>query len=102
MGLLDIFNPSKDEEKDCLVMNDGGAVVSGLMGETEATAFAAKVVAGRMPQLAGCFTCYVVRVTPIKRMRDKEVSNVVEEVFAARPLPSRDDWQADSKEHQSS
>lgn len=72
---LDIFRPNKNEPKDCLVLNPDGAAVSILMGQSEAEAFAAKAVAGRIPHLAGIIECYVVRVTPVSRVRDKSIAD---------------------------
>jgi hypothetical protein len=75
MPELDIFRPNRDEVSDCLVMNVDGGVISNLMGRSEAEAFAARVVAGRVPHVAGTIEAVVCRIQPLSRVRDKSIGD---------------------------
>ena len=59
MTTLDIFRPDKNAQKDCIVMNPEGGAVSGLMTRSEAEAYAAKAVAGRITVLNGMVEAFV-------------------------------------------
>ena len=73
--IMDIFRPTKDGPKDCIVINPEGGAISGLSTREEAEAYAARAVNGRIGQLNGTIECYVCIVTPVVRVRDKNLAN---------------------------
>lgn len=76
MGVLDVFRPNQNEKTDCAVMTVEGSFLTPAMGKSDAEAYAVRAVAGRMPQHAGLVEAYVVGITPLARIRDKNIEDV--------------------------
>lgn len=72
-NMMDLYEKVAGEdqgEKQFLVLNESAAI-SGLMFQQDAETFAKRVIAGKIPNLAGVDTCYVVKCVPVARIRDR-------------------------------
>lgn len=99
---VELFGGTTDQgPKAYLVLNESAAI-SPLMYKDEAYDFAKRIIAGKVPNLAGTVQAFVVMATPVARFKDKAIfENVsVDEVGAPVVNPTQEAAQKSATSNQ--